>query len=150
MEAILTLHEAEDLLRFTSAPTNVPTIEWESIQRRVKAYLCLYIKPDVYSLIASGTDLPTFKDKWDKLKDTYGSTSSSTTMFNLWRQLTQATLDDSIPMAQQLVKINETCEALSNCNAPMGGVQPDIGEGVRLLGKSMGSYGKPETTRAGL
>jgi len=43
MEAILTLHEAEDLLRFTSAPTNVPTIEWESVQRRVKVYLHLYI-----------------------------------------------------------------------------------------------------------
>src|SRR5712671_574138 len=116
MEAILTLHEAKDLLRFTSAPTNVPTIEWESIQRRVKAYLHLYIKPDVYSLIASGTDLPTFKDKWDKLKDTYSGASSSTTAFNLWRQLTQATLDDSIPMAQQLAKINETHEALSNAS----------------------------------
>src|SRR5712672_1626980 len=114
MEAILMLHEAKDLLRFTSVPTNVPTIEWESIQRRVKAYLHLYIKPDVYSLIASSTDLPTFKDKWDKLKDTYGGASGSTTTFNLWRQLTQATLDDSIPMAQQLAKINETCEALSN------------------------------------
>src|SRR5882672_10037920 len=116
MEAILTLHEADDLLRFRSAPTNVPTIEWESIQRRVKAYLRLYIKLDVYSLITSSTDLPTFKDKWDKLKDTYGGTSSSTTMFNLWRQLTQATLDDSIPMAQQLAKINETCEALSHAS----------------------------------
>jgi len=30
------------------------------------------------------------------------------------------------------------------CNAPMGGVWPDIGKGVRLLGKSTGSYGKPE------
>jgi len=95
-------------------PTNVPDIEWESIQRRIKAYLHLYIKPDVYSLIASRTDLPTFKDKWDKLKDTYGCTSGSTTAFNLWRQLTQATLDDSNPMAQQLAKINETHEALSN------------------------------------
>src|SRR5712675_2009165 len=33
------------------------------------------------------------------------------------------------------------------CNAPTGGVRPDVGEGVRLLGKSTGSYGKPETTR---
>jgi len=32
----------------------------------------------------------------------------------------------------------------------MGGVQPDIGEGVQLLGKLTGSYGEPETTRAGL
>src|SRR5712672_2568839 len=36
------------------------------------------------------------------------------------------------------------------CNAPTGGVRPDIGEGVRLLGKLMGSYGKPETTRGSL
>src|SRR5712671_1733752 len=37
-----------------------------------------------------------------------------------------------------------------HCNAPMGGVWPDVGEGVRLLGKSTGSYGKPETTRVSL
>src|SRR5712672_1897288 len=36
------------------------------------------------------------------------------------------------------------------CNAPTGGVWPDVGEGVRLLGKSTGSYGKPETTRMSL
>ena len=38
------------------------------------------------------------------------------------------------------------------CNAPTGGVRPDVGERDRLLGKSMeGSYGEPsETTRAGL
>ena len=95
MEAILMLHEADDLLRFRTAPANVPDIKWESIQRRIKVHLRLYIKPDVYSLIASRTDLPTFKDKWDKLKDTYGGASGSTTAFNLWRQLTQATLDDS-------------------------------------------------------
>jgi len=42
--------------------------------------------------------------------------------------------------------------ALANleCNAPTGGVQPDVGKGVRLLGKSTGSYSEPETTRAGL
>src|SRR5712672_4818380 len=36
---------------------------------------------------------------------------------------------------------------LDLCNAPTGGVRPDVGEGVRLLGKLTGSYGKPETTR---
>src|SRR5712671_3500301 len=36
------------------------------------------------------------------------------------------------------------------CNAPTGGVRPDVGEGVRLLGKSTGSYGKPKTTRVSL
>ena len=116
MEAILTLHEADDILRFEVAPNNIPVIEWESVQRRTKAYLRLYIKPDVYSLIASNTDLPSFKSKWDKLKDTYGGASGSTTVFNLWRQLTQATLIDSAPMAQQLAKINEVREALSNAS----------------------------------
>ena len=34
--------------------------------------------------------------------------------------------------------------ALANleCNAPTGGVRPDIGKGVQLLGKSTGSYGE--------
>jgi len=36
------------------------------------------------------------------------------------------------------------------CNAPTGRVWPDVGKGVQLLGKSTGSYGKPETTRARL
>src|SRR5712672_381230 len=36
------------------------------------------------------------------------------------------------------------------CNAPTGGVRPDVGEGVQLLGKSTGSYGEPETTRVSL
>src|SRR5712671_3828633 len=39
---------------------------------------------------------------------------------------------------------------LQQCNAPTGGVRPDVGKGVRLLGKSTGSYGKPETTRVSL
>src|ERR1700688_4966516 len=114
MEAILTLHEAEDLLQYNTAPINVPNTDWDSLQRRTKAYLRLYIKPDVYSLIASNTDLPSFKDKWDKLRNTYGGASGSTTAFNLWRQLTQANLDDSAPMAQQLAKINEIRVGLTN------------------------------------
>src|SRR6201985_2451177 len=50
MEAILTLHEADDILRFEVAPNNIPVIEWESVQRRTKAYLRLYIKPDVTAM----------------------------------------------------------------------------------------------------
>src|SRR5882757_7455198 len=42
------------------------------------------------------------------------------------------------------------CVHYPPCNAPTGGVRPDIGKGVRLLGKSTGSYGKPETTRVSL
>jgi len=37
-----------------------------------------------------------------------------------------------------------------DCNAPMGGVWPDVGKGVQLLGELMGSYGEPETTRGSL
>jgi len=106
----------EDLLRFTNTPTNITEEQWGSLQRRTKAYLHLYIKLDIYSLITSNTDLPTFKDKWDKLRDTYGGASSSTTVFNLWRQLTQARLDESTPMAYQLAKINETYIALTNAS----------------------------------
>ena len=116
LEAILTLHEAEDLLRFIDAPTNITKEQWGLLQRRTKVYLCLYVKQDVYSLIASNTNLPTFKDKWDKLRDTYGGASGSTTVFNLWRQLTQVQLDKLTLMAHQLAKINETHVALTNAS----------------------------------
>ena len=81
IEAILTLHEAEDVFTLTSAPSGFDTDDWQSIQRHTKAYLCLYVKPDMYSLIALESDYPTFKAKWDKLKETYGGTSGSTTIF---------------------------------------------------------------------
>jgi hypothetical protein len=107
IKAILTLHEAKDIFTLDAPPSRVGQDKWDSIQRRIKAYLCLYVKPDIYSLIASNTNYPTFKQKWDKLKDTYGSASGSTAVFNLWIQLTQAQLDGSKPMALQLAKINE-------------------------------------------
>jgi len=46
-----------------------------------------------------------------------------------------------------LVVGRDVAHRRAQCNAPMGGVWPDVSEGVRLLGKSTGSYGKPETTR---
>src|SRR5712672_395309 len=46
--------------------------------------------------------------------DTYGGASGSTTVFNLWRQLIQARLDESTLMAHQLAKINKTCVVLTN------------------------------------
>jgi hypothetical protein len=116
LEALLTLHEAEDVFTVTSAPSGVDKDEWSSIQRRTKAYLCLYVKPDVFSLIASDTEFPTFKHKWDKLKQVYGGATSSTTIFNLWIQLTQACLDDSQPMTSQLAKLNEARVNLSNAS----------------------------------
>ena len=114
IEAILTLHEAEEVFTTTSAPSGVDLNDWQSVQKRTKAYLRLYVKPDVYSLIASDSDYPTFKDKWDRLKDTYGGASGSTAVFNHWIQLTQSRLDDAQPMAPQLAKINEARVALAN------------------------------------
>src|SRR5271170_7190856 len=46
LEAILTLHEAEDVFTYVLPPTGVTLDEWESVQRRAKAYLRLYLKPD--------------------------------------------------------------------------------------------------------
>jgi hypothetical protein len=116
MEAILVLYEADDVISHDICPTGVPIDKWSTISRRSKAYLWLYIKPDVYSLIASEVDYPTFKSKWDVLRNTYGGSSGSTTIFNNWIQLTQARLDDSTPMAPQLAKLNEACVNLFAAN----------------------------------
>src|SRR5712671_2909717 len=48
--------------------------------------------------------------------DTYGGASGSTTVFNVWRQLTQARLDESTLMAHQLDKINEMRVVLTNAS----------------------------------
>jgi hypothetical protein len=118
LEAVLTLVEAEDVIRLDTNPdpTNITVEVWESLQRRAKAYLHLYSKADVYSLVASDVDLPTFKHKWDVLKRTYSGEAGSTTIFNMWISLTRAKLDDSAPLAPQLAKLNETRVALSNAN----------------------------------
>ena len=71
---------------------------------------------DIYSLIASSVDYPTFCDKWQLLSNTYGGALGSTTIFNLWISITQARLDDSAPMAPQLAKLNETRVALFNAS----------------------------------
>ena len=90
LEALLALHKAEDMFTLDACPTGVNAVDWNSIQRRTKVYLCLYVKQDIYSLIANDTAYPTFKHKWDRLSATYGGTLGSTTIFNLWIQLTQA------------------------------------------------------------
>ena len=123
LEALLALHEAEDVFLIDECPADVDEDDWNSIQRRTKAYLRLYIKQDVYSLIADDATLPSFKHKWDRLSATYGGTLGSTTIFNLWIQLTQACLDDTSPMASQLAKLNEACVALSNANMGVTDVQ---------------------------
>ena len=62
LEALLTLHEAEDVFAIKSAPLGVDKGKWDSLQRRTKAYLCLYVKPDVFSLIASDAKFLTVKN----------------------------------------------------------------------------------------
>jgi hypothetical protein len=118
LKALLSLFEAEDVICLSTNPdpANVSAEVWDSLQRRAKAYLCLYTKQDVYSLVASDMDLPTFKHKWDVLKATYSGESGSTTIFNMWINLMQAKLDDSVPLAPQLAKLNETRVALSNAS----------------------------------
>src|SRR5258708_11616260 len=96
------------------APSRVDKGEWDSLQRRTKAYLHLYVKPDIFSLIASDAKFPTFKDKWEKLKQVYGGATGSTTIFNLLIQLTQACLDDNQPKTPQLAKLDEGPGNLSN------------------------------------
>jgi len=123
LEALLTLHKAEDMFDFSTHPNQVSNKEWSLVQRRTKAYLCLYVKQDIYSLIASDIDFPTFKHKFDRLKATYGSASGSTTIFNLWIQLTQAQLDESTPMAAQLAKLNEARISLANTSMGVTDVQ---------------------------
>src|SRR6267154_6799088 len=114
--SFLTLHKAKDIFTIKLAPLQVDKEDWVSIQRRTKAYLRLYVKPNVFSLIASDAKFPTFKDKWDKLKQVYGSATGSTTVFNLWIQLTQARLNDTQPMPSQLAKLNEAWVNLSNAS----------------------------------
>src|SRR5260370_1432522 len=116
VECILTLYEAEDVFALKTAPSRVDKGEWDSLQRRTKVCLQLDVKPNVFSLIASDAEFPIFKDKWEKLKQVYGSATSSTTIFNLWIQLTQARLDDSQPMTSQLAKLNEARVSLSNAS----------------------------------
>src|SRR5487761_1078519 len=43
IEAILTLHEAEDVFTLTSPPSGIDQSDWDSVQRRTKAYLRLYV-----------------------------------------------------------------------------------------------------------
>src|SRR5260370_27852233 len=98
LEALLTLHEAEDVFALKTAPSRVDKGEWDSLQRRTKVYLRLYVKPDIFSLIASDAEFPTFKDKWEKLKQVYGGATANTNTFYFWSQPTQSRLVDSQPI----------------------------------------------------
>ena len=48
LEAVLCLHEADDIVRH-AAPTGVDVNEWIVVHRRGLAYLRPYIEPDIYS-----------------------------------------------------------------------------------------------------
>src|SRR6202158_3666972 len=123
MEAILVLYEADDVIRHSTAPHGVDLDDWNLVHRRAKAYLRLYIKPDIYSHIASEVDYPTFKDKWDVLNIMYGGAVGSTAIFNQWISLISTRLDDSAPMAPQLAKLNETRVTLHNASMGVTDVQ---------------------------
>ena len=116
LEAILCLYEADDVIRHATCPAGTDVDEWAGVHRRALAYLRLYIKPDIYSLIASHIDYPTFHDKWEVLRNTYGGASGSTAVFNIFIQLIETRLDDSAPMAPQLAKLNEARVTLFNAS----------------------------------
>ena len=87
--------------------------DWDSIQKKMKAYLRLYCATDVYLTAESDTDYPSFKKKFNRLREVYGNVGS-TSIFNMWIGLTQARLDDSSSLAPQLMKLNEARIQLSN------------------------------------
>src|SRR5258708_28989656 len=99
-------------------------------------------KTNIFSLIASDAEFPTFKDKWEKLKQVYGGATCSTTIFNLWIQLTQARLDNSQPMTSQLAKLNKA--RVNPSNASMG--ITDIQYCLILLNALPSSYEVVATT----
>ena len=120
--AILQLNEVDAILTYDSCPQGVDNDDWNSVQKKTKAYLCLYCAADIYSTVASEIDFPSFKEKFDRLKETYGGVGS-TAVFNLWIELTQARLDDGSALAPQLAKLNETRVKLSNANMGVSDIQ---------------------------
>jgi hypothetical protein len=120
LEAVVTLQESEEIIYVDANPdpANVSLGQWSSLQKRGIAYLCLYIEPDIYSMVASEVEYPTFMAEWDALKALYSGIEGSTSVFNMWIGLVSPKFNDSQPMAPQLAKLNETRVALSN--AKMG------------------------------
>ena len=104
-QALLQLNDVDDILKHDSLPSGVDSDDWNSIQKKTKAYLRLYCSPDIYSIVESDVDFPTFKAKFNQLQETYAGTGS-TAIFNLWIGLTQVRFDDGLPLAPQLAKLN--------------------------------------------
>ena len=111
--AVLQLNEVDCLLDHNTTPAGVDQEDWKSVQKKSMAYMRLNCAPDVFSTVESDTDYPTFKTKFEKLREIYGGVGS-TAIFNLWIKLTQAHLDDSTPLVPQLAKLNEAHIKLSN------------------------------------
>src|ERR1700733_6260355 len=123
LEAILCLYEADDVVRHTTCLAGNDVDEWAAVHRRALAYLRLYIKPDIYSIISSNIDYPTFYDKWQVLGNTYGGASGSIAVFNIFIQLIETRLDDSAPLAPQLSKLNEARVKLFNASMGVSDTQ---------------------------
>ena len=122
LTAILQLNEVDSILSYNSCPSGVDGEDWGSVQKKTKAYLRLYCAADVYSTVESDVEFPTFKDKFDRLQVTYGGVGS-TSIFNLWIELTQARLEEGSPLAPQLAKLNEARVKLSNAGMGVSDIQ---------------------------
>lgn len=122
LTALLQLNEVDDILVHDTCPSGVDADDWASVQKKTKAYLRLYCAADVYSTVESDVDFPSFKAKFDRLRETYGGVGS-TAIFNLWIELTQARLDDGSPLAPQLAKLNEARVKLSNASMGVSDIQ---------------------------
>jgi hypothetical protein len=120
--ALLQLNEVDDILVHDTCPTGVDTDDWSSIQKKTKAYLRLYCSADVYSTVQSDIDFPSFKSKFERLREIYGSVGS-TALFNMWIELTQARLDDGSPLAPQVAKLNEARVKLTNAGMGISDLQ---------------------------
>ena len=120
--AILQINEVDSLLNHDLVPSQVDKDDWNLVQKKSKAYLHLYCAPDVFATVESEIDYPTFKQKYNQLKETYGGVGS-TAIFNLWIELTQAKLNESSPLSQQLAKLNETRVKLANANMGVSNIQ---------------------------
>ena len=120
--AFLQLNDIDCILTHETLPSGVDSDNWNSIQKKAKAFLRLYCTTDVYSAVESDINFPSFKAKFEQLRDTYGSVGSTST-FNLWIELTQARLDDGSPLAPQLAKLNEARVRLSNSGMGVSDVQ---------------------------
>ena len=120
--AILQFLDVDSILTHDTCPSGVDAEDWSTIQKKTTAYLRLHCQPDVFSTVESDVDFPSFKHKFDRLKETYGGVGS-TAVFNLWIELTQARLDDGSPLAPQLAKLNKARVKLSNTNMGVSDIQ---------------------------